>query len=106
MPLLETLARTSPSRLLGKGSSQKGKRSWYMPLPARRAVLEKSLGLLPAKKRLVVALRHYEGLTLMEMAQAMGTDVDNVRSLLDEAVARLSRALLKADEEAQRKPTT
>jgi DNA-directed RNA polymerase specialized sigma24 family protein len=98
MPLLETIARTSPHRLLGKGSARR-MRSWHLPLAARRAVLEKALGLLPMKKRLVVALRHYEGLSLTEMAQAMGSDVETVRSLLDDAVVRLSRALLKADEE-------
>lgn len=102
MPLLETIARSSPAKLFGKGTSGAAG-SWHLPLSSRRAVLEKALGLLPARKRLVVALRHYEGLTLTEMAHAMGTDKDSVRGLLDDAVARLSRALLKADDEARRR---
>ena len=105
MPLLESIARKRRSQLPGLGSRGRSN-PWRLALPARRAVLENALGFLPEKKRLVVALRHYEGLTLSETAQAMGTDTGTVRSLLDDAVARLARALLKADEAEARKSGT
>ncbi|MBD3337002.1 MAG: hypothetical protein GF355_15925 [Candidatus Eisenbacteria bacterium] len=101
MPLLETLARTRPTRLPGSTPGRRAK-SWNLPLKDRRAVLHKALTLLPERKRVAVALRHYEGLTLSEMAQALSTDVPTVRALLDDAVARLARALIKADEASQR----
>ncbi|MBU1701731.1 MAG: hypothetical protein KJ970_14820 [Candidatus Eisenbacteria bacterium] len=102
MALLETLARTKPAKLPGSQTPRRAV-SWHMPLKDRRAVLQKAFTTLPERKRLVVALRHHEGLNLQEMAQALCTDVETVRALLDDAVARLARALIKADEKARDK---
>jgi RNA polymerase sigma factor (sigma-70 family) len=66
-------------------------------------VLQRVLARLPERKRLVVALRHYEGLSLREMALALGIEVEKVRTLLDEAIETLAKALLAADEKERRK---
>jgi DNA-directed RNA polymerase specialized sigma24 family protein len=105
MALLETLARTKPEKLPGPRTPGRAA-SWHIPLKDRRAVLQKTMTTLPERKRLVVALRHYEGLNLQEMAQALCTDVETVRALLDDAVARLARALIMADDKARKKDGT
>jgi RNA polymerase sigma-70 factor (ECF subfamily) len=65
---------------------------------------------LPPKQKAIVALRHYEGLSLKEIADVRGCAVGTVKSTLHQAFANLRKALgddplaLAAAERAGREP--
>jgi RNA polymerase sigma-70 factor (ECF subfamily) len=59
---------------------------------ARRTVRD-ALARLPDRQRQVVLLRRYQGLSYSEIAEAMGTTVHAVESLLQRAIASLRRDL-------------
>jgi RNA polymerase sigma-70 factor (ECF subfamily) len=59
-----------------------------------RAVRE-ALGRLPARQRQAILLRHYENMTYAEIADAMGTTVSAVETLLHRAVMGLRMRLLR-----------
>ena len=60
----------------------------------KRAVLiRKSLDTLPARQRMVVILKYYEGLSYGEIAQAMGTTIKAVEGLLGRVRKTLQKHL-------------
>jgi len=71
---------------------------------AERDRLTRALLLLPTKQRRIVVLRHLEGLTEREVADAVGVSVGTVKSTASRGLARL-REVLQA-EDADAAPTT
>jgi RNA polymerase sigma-70 factor (ECF subfamily) len=63
---------------------------------SRRAV-RAALAKLPARQRQAVLLRRYDGLSHREIAQALGTTVPAVESLLHRALATLRRELARTE---------
>jgi RNA polymerase sigma-70 factor (ECF subfamily) len=55
--------------------------------------LSKAVALLPEGQRTVVTLRHYEGLSLREIADLRGVALGTVKSTLHQAFRSLQRAL-------------
>jgi len=51
----------------------------------RNALIRKALDALPARQRMVVILKYYEGLSYGEIARAMGTTIKAVERLLGHA---------------------
>ena len=72
---------------------------------AERDRLTRALLLLPTKQRRIVVLRHLEGLTEREVADATGVTVGTVKSTASRGIARL-RELLEAEDAAEAAPTT
>jgi RNA polymerase sigma-70 factor (ECF subfamily) len=60
------------------------------------AVLQAAIGSLPAGQRIVFVMRHYEGLKLSEIAEALGLAEGTVKRQLHAAVHRLRRVLSDA----------
>ena len=60
----------------------------------RDALVRKALDTLPARQRMVVILKYYEGLRYDEIARAMGTTVKAVERLLGRARCALKSSLL------------
>lgn len=71
-----------------------------MPLPspptdepsADRLLIVEALEALPPKMRAAVALHHYAGLSVPQVANAMGTSQNTVKSNLRDGMARLRAA--------------
>lgn len=61
----------------------------------RAAAIRKALDALPAKQRIVILLRHFEGLSYEEMARVMRTTEKAVDSLLQRARHALQRILVE-----------
>lgn len=61
---------------------------------ARRTIRD-ALARLPDRQRQVVLLRRYQGLTYRQIAEAMGTTVPAIESLLQRAIASLRRDLAR-----------
>ncbi len=59
----------------------------------RDVLIRKVLDALPARQRMVVILKYYEGLSYAEIARAMGTTVKAVERLLGRAGKRLQSGL-------------
>ena len=59
----------------------------------RAAAIRSALDALPAKQRIVILLRHFEGLSYEEIARVMKTSVKAVDSLLQRARHSLQRIL-------------
>jgi RNA polymerase sigma-70 factor (ECF subfamily) len=57
--------------------------------------LRGALGLLPDRQRAVVVLRHYQDLSLEEIAQTLGMSLGTVKSSLHRALARMRQGLLR-----------
>lgn len=55
--------------------------------------ISRALGALPQQQRAVVVLRHYEGMTLPEIAQALGMNLGTVKSSLHRGLERLRERL-------------
>ncbi len=70
------------------------------PSPDRLIVAE-ALRELPPKMRASVALHHYAGLTISEVADAMGVSHNTVKSNLRDGMARLREQLNQPEAEAQ-----
>lgn len=68
---------------------------------AERDRLTRALLLLPTKQRRIVVLRHLEGLTEREVAEAVGVSVGTVKSTASRGIGRL-RELLQAEDSADR----
>jgi len=60
----------------------------------RDALVRKALDTLPARQRMVVILKYYEGLRYDEIARAMGTTIKAVERLLGRARCALKSSLL------------
>lgn len=79
------------------------------PSPAERHAerdrLSRALLTLPTKQRRIVVLRHLDGLTEREVADATGVSVGTVKSTASRGLARL-RELLQADDAAPITGTT
>lgn len=71
---------------------------------AERDRLTRALLVLPTKQRRIVVLRHLEGLTEREVADATGVSVGTVKSTASRGIARL-RELLQAEDTADAAPT-
>lgn len=71
---------------------------------AERDRLTRALLVLPTKQRRIVVLRHLEGLTEREVADATGVSVGTVKSTASRGIARL-RELLQAEDTADTAPT-
>jgi RNA polymerase sigma-70 factor (sigma-E family) len=67
---------------------------------AERDRLTRALLLLPTKQRRIVVLRHLEGLTEREVADAVGVSVGTVKSTASRGLARLREVLQAEDEDA------
>lgn len=67
---------------------------------AERDRLTRALLLLPTKQRRIVVLRHLDGLTEREVADATGVSVGTVKSTASRGIARL-RELLTAEDAAE-----
>ena len=74
------------------------------PSPERAALagelgrrVERALAALPEGQRAVFVLRHYEELTLVEIAEALGMSLGTVKSSLHRAVRRLRERLASLD---------
>lgn len=63
--------------------------------------VEKAIEALPPSQRAIVALRHYEGMALAEIAEVRGCAVGTIKSTLHQAFQKL-RHSLRADFEAAR----
>ncbi|MFN0282468.1 MAG: SigE family RNA polymerase sigma factor [Kineosporiaceae bacterium] len=78
--------------------------SWTAPdVPGQvddREVMLALLRRLPAKRRAVLVLRHYEGLPDAEVAALTGTSVQTVRSNVHRGLAGLRRMLTELEETA------
>jgi RNA polymerase sigma-70 factor (ECF subfamily) len=59
----------------------------------RRERVVRALGVLPERQRAVVVLRHYQDLSLEEIAQTLGISIGTVKSSLHRALARLRDGL-------------
>jgi RNA polymerase sigma-70 factor (ECF subfamily) len=59
----------------------------------RRERLQRALAVLPEKQRAVVVLRHYQDLSLEEIAETLGMRLGTVKSSLHRALARLRERL-------------
>lgn len=59
----------------------------------RRERLDRALAVLPEKQRAVVVLRHYQELTLEEIAETLGMRLGTVKSNLHRALARMRQRL-------------
>ena len=57
-------------------------------------IIAKAVAALPNKEREVVALRHYQGLTFVEIADVLDTPVSTIKTRMSRALDRL-RGLLK-----------
>ena len=68
---------------------------------AERDRLSRALMLLPTKQRRIVVLRHLEGLTEREVADAAGVSIGTVKSTASRGIARL-REVLEAEDAAGR----
>lgn len=55
----------------------------------QRNVLRRALGRLPARQRTAIVLRHYQGLSQEETAEAMGCSVGTVKSLSSRGLSTL-----------------
>jgi RNA polymerase sigma-70 factor, ECF subfamily len=55
----------------------------------RRERLDRALAVLPEKQRAVVVLRHYQDLSLEEIAETLGMRLGTVKSSLHRALARM-----------------
>ena len=64
---------------------------------ADRDALDRAFMRLSPEHRIVVVLHHYEGLTLVEVAQALGIPVGTARSRLHYGLARLRDAMRHDD---------
>ena len=58
--------------------------------------LAAALGRLPERQRAVVVLRHYQDMSLEEIAQALGMSLGTVKSSLHRALARMRAGLAGA----------
>jgi RNA polymerase sigma-70 factor (ECF subfamily) len=70
------------------------------PSPERRLLgreigerVDSALGILPERQRAIFVLRHYEELSLQEIAQALDMSLGTVKSSLHRALARLRERL-------------
>ena len=72
---------------------------------AERDRLTRALLLLPTKQRRIVVLRHLEGLSEREVADAVGVSVGTVKSTASRGLARL-REVLQGEEAADTAGTT
>jgi RNA polymerase sigma-70 factor (sigma-E family) len=59
----------------------------------RRERLDRALAVLPEKQRAVVVLRHYQDLSLEEIAETLGMRLGTVKSSLHRALARMRERL-------------
>jgi RNA polymerase sigma-70 factor (ECF subfamily) len=59
------------------------------------ARVRRAVTALPARQREAVVLREYEGMSYQEIAEAMGTSVSAVESLLHRAVTALRKELIR-----------
>jgi len=51
--------------------------------------MREAIGKLPARQREIIVLRHYEGLSLQEIAEAQACALGTVKSSLHRALANL-----------------
>ena len=72
---------------------------------AERDRLTRALRTLPIKQRRIVVLRHLEGLTEREVADAAGVSIGTVKSTASRGIARL-REVLQAEDAADAARTT
>ncbi len=68
---------------------------------ADRLIVAEALAELPPKMRASVALHHYAGLTISEVADAMGVSHNTVKSNLRDGMARLREKLNPPEADAQ-----
>jgi RNA polymerase sigma-70 factor (ECF subfamily) len=61
--------------------------------------LRRSLGKLSPRQQVIFTLRHYEGLTLQEIAEHLGLEIGTVKAHLHRAVTQLRRDLADYREE-------
>ncbi|PUB28904.1 RNA polymerase sigma-70 factor (sigma-E family) [Promicromonospora sp. AC04] len=71
----------------------RGTRESTAELHAERDRLVRALLVLPTKQRRIVVLRHLEGLTEREVADAVGVSVGTVKSTASRGIARLREVL-------------
>ncbi len=69
------------------------------PLEARLTILP-ALHALPARQRAAVVLRHLEGMSVEEVAAAMGCSTGNVKRLTHDGLAAMRSALAELEGEA------
>lgn len=67
--------------------------SWQADIAEREALIQAALNSLPADYRMAVVLRYFEGLSGVEMAEAMGRSVKAIERLLARAKATLEPQL-------------
>jgi RNA polymerase sigma-70 factor, ECF subfamily len=81
----EVLADTRPAPDSGVASRESGER------------LRAALGQLPERQRAVVVLRHYQELSLEEIATTLGMSLGTVKSSLHRALHRMRASLTEAE---------
>jgi RNA polymerase sigma-70 factor, ECF subfamily len=81
----EVLADTRPAPDSGVASRESGER------------LREALGTLPERQRAVVVLRHYQELSLEEIATTLGMSLGTVKSSLHRALHRMRASLTEAE---------
>lgn len=59
-----------------------------------KAILAQSIGSLPTREKVVVALYYYEGLTLAEIGQVLGVTESRICQMHSKAVTQLKRTLV------------
>jgi RNA polymerase sigma-70 factor (ECF subfamily) len=68
--------------------------------------LQRALAALPERQRAVVVLRHYQDLSLDEIAQTLGMSLGTVKSSLHRALARMREGLQRSGVPRQREVGT
>lgn len=93
---LDRARRKQPQQLSAEGLELSASRKYASPSPLDALVSEerdeavrRALDKLPARQRMALVLRHYEGLSYREIATVMGTSAKAVERLLARARASL-----------------